>query len=113
MFAKLLKHELRNSSGLLTVLNLSGLGAAILGGVILRATVIYGERIHELALLSIIGTLFFIVLGMIGCYVASIVMLLVRYYKSKFTDQGYLTFTLPVNTLCTIKYTDNPQKNTI
>lgn len=97
MFAKLLKHELRAGSGLPLILNFASLGVAVLGGFSLRIIATYGEDMNTVAMLTILSSLLFFLLAMVGCYVATEILLLVRFYRNKFTDQGYLTFTLPVN----------------
>lgn len=97
MFAKLLKHEWRASAGTLGLLSLAVLGVSVLGGMVLRALTEHGYYLNEMATLGIVLSLVFMVLAMIGCAVAMQIILLVRFYKNKFTDEGYLTFTLPVS----------------
>lgn len=96
MFGKLMKHEWRA-----TVMAQGGLCAAILSLGLLGAVnvaIIYkkAEQISNLAMGSLSLSLLFINLAILLCAAASGILLLVRFYKSRFTDQGYLTFTLPV-----------------
>lgn len=104
MFSKLLKHEWKANWRLLGILSLAVIGLALVGTIALRVMVNYGDMLTEsnsfLALLMLpLALLVFI--GFIGLviYAAAVLfVLLFRFYKNKFTDEGYLTFTLPVNT---------------
>jgi len=98
MFAKLLKHELRSTSGLLGILSACALGVGVLGGLLLRFVMNRPDldNVTEiLAILSIVA-LPFIFLSLIAYAMGGEIYLAIQFYKSKFTDQGYLTFTLPV-----------------
>ena len=99
MFAKLLKHEWKSSSGILGILSLAALGVGVLGGVILR--IITGMEMRqdaELALEVVLSmTMMLLILSLIAYAAAVEIILLYRFYKRKFTDEGYLTFTLPVS----------------
>lgn len=96
MFAKLLKYEWRSNASTFWILSACALGVSILGGVLMNLAVNYGEQMPLLAstgLMSSIGLSFMALFG----YVCAVwIILLVRFYKSRFTDEGYLTFTLPV-----------------
>ena len=98
MFAKLLKHEWRSTVG-----GPGGLCAAILSLGALSAacvTILFTNagKLNDLTVGSLTLSLLFINLAIILCAVAAGILLLVRFYRSRFTDQGYLTFTLPVKT---------------
>lgn len=101
MFSKLLKYEWKAHSGLLGILSLCALGAGLLGGGVLRGLVYMIEQAHKnnTAALGITGLgslLGFIGLALVAYGLAVEFILLFRFYKSRFTDEGYLTFTLPV-----------------
>ena len=101
MFAKLLKHEWRSTREMLGILCLISLGASLLGGLTM-CYLFYGSTHTDVGndTLAIISVLFMvaamIALAVVG--VAAVVVYMGRFYKSRFTDEGYLTFTLPVNT---------------
>ena len=97
MFAKLLKHEWRATSGAQGGLCTAVVGLGIAGAIALAALIQRGNSLNELANASLTLSLLFVYLAVVICAVASWILLLVRYYKSRFTDQGYLTFTLPVS----------------
>lgn len=99
MFTKLLKHDFKSTWGLVGLLCLISLGAGVLGGGAMRYLVWISERGSEemtaptiLCILTMIAAIIFIAV----CGAAALVVLIGRFYKSRFTDEGYLTFTLPV-----------------
>ena len=104
MFSKLLKHEWKANAGLMGVLSLAAAGVGILGTIALRVLINYGDRIAESDSVFVL-LLFPLVLLVGGAFLSLVVyaaavsfVLLFRFYKNKFTDEGYLTFTLPVKT---------------
>lgn len=97
MFAKLLKMEFRSTWNVLGILCLSLVGAGLLGGVAIRYLV--GEDTPKqwlmiLCTLAIVAAVLFFAV----CCAAALIVQIVRFYRSRFTDEGYLTFTLPVTT---------------
>lgn len=99
MFTKLLKHDFKSTWGVIGLLCLVSLGAGILGGGAMRYLVwVSGQGGEEmtvptvLCILTMIVSFFFIAV----CCVGALFVLVWRFYKSRFTDEGYLTFTLPV-----------------
>ena len=101
MFAKLLKHEWRSTREMLGILCLISLGASLLGG--LTMCYLFYVSSHDgggSEALKILSVLFMIAamiaLAVVGA--AAVLVYMGRFYKSRFTDEGYLTFTLPVNT---------------
>lgn len=97
MFAKLLKMEFRSTWNILGILCVSLVGAGLLGGFATRylANVEAPEEwLEVLCCLTVTAVaLFFAV-----CAAAALILQVVRFYRSRFTDEGYLTFTLPVGT---------------
>lgn len=105
MFSRLLKHEWRSSSGLLGLLSLAAGGIGVLATVVLRILVNFSEELLDtlgdwaVVVMSALSMfLFFSVVALSVYAIAVQVILLYRFYKNKFTDEGYLTFTLPVKT---------------
>ena len=97
MFAKLLKHEWRSTREMLGILCL----ISLLGG--LTMCYLFYVSSHDgggSEALKILSVLFMIAamiaLAVVGA--AAVLVYMGRFYKSRFTDEGYLTFTLPVNT---------------
>lgn len=103
MFAKLLKHEWKATARILTILSACVLGIAILGGLDLRLIIAKTNdpSLSTLSSVLMIPAFLFVIfayLGIIGYIIGTYFILLHRFYKSRFTDEGYLTFTLPVKT---------------
>ncbi|MBE6973843.1 MAG: hypothetical protein E7440_08295 [Ruminococcaceae bacterium] len=97
MFGKLMKHEWRATAPTQGLLALASLGVGILAGIILRLLFTYGEEIPEILTASMGASIVFMLLAVVICAAAMSILLMVRFYKHKFTDEGYLTFTLPVS----------------
>ena len=100
MFTKLLKHEWRATRGMLGTLCLVCLGASLLGGGTMRYLMIasYQDAQHNaIVVLNVLAMVAAIIaVAVVG--VAALLLYIGRFYKSRFTDEGYLTFTLPVST---------------
>lgn len=102
MFAKLLKHEWKANGGLLSILSAGALGAGLLGALVLRL-LIYIQRQNAqqdsfgLGTFGLSSALTFIIIALVAYGFAVQFINLFRFYRSKFTDEGYLTFTLPVS----------------
>lgn len=102
MFAKLLKYEWKSTSAILGILSLCALGAGVLGGGVMRFIVYCTEQVDagHTQFVALLSMSMFLLTGLflaLMAYVAgSQIMLFYRFYKSRFTDEGYLTFTLPV-----------------
>lgn len=101
MFRKLLKYEWRANARLFWILSLAALGVALLGGGAMRtANYIVATSQSDVAIATVVPGMyalcFFCFLALIAYVSAVEIINLVRFYKNKFTDEGYLTFTLPV-----------------
>ena len=97
MFAKLLKMEFRSTWNVLGILCLSLVGAGLLGGLAIRyleGASAPAKWLSVLCMLVITAAVLFFVL----CGAAALIVQIFRFYRSRFTDEGYLTFTLPVTT---------------
>ena len=104
MFSRLLKHDWKANSGLLGLLSLAAAGIGVLATVVLRILVktagsLWWELENGLGPVLVVALgmfLFFSVVALSVYAIAVQVILLYRFYKNKYTDEGYLTFTLPV-----------------
>ncbi len=95
MFSKLLKYDLRAVFKYWWIAAVTSLALAVFGGGCLRTVVAAGEELSTFHTFSILG----MVLSFVGlCLFVTLseILILVRFYKNFFTDEGYLTFTLPV-----------------
>ena len=98
MFAKLLKQEWRGSRKVIGVL----CAVILISGVIIGTTALAMTKWGSLGDSDVAATL--AVLLVMACVIAvalscaaSIVYVLCRFYRSRFTEEGYLTYTLPVS----------------
>ncbi len=106
MFAKLLKYEWRSNRNILGILSIIALGIGVVGGVDLRMFQLleHMPTDSDIAELLLVWTIMILIGGVVFCLIALgiyttavSVILLYRFYKHNFTDEGYLTFTLPVS----------------
>ena len=98
MFAKLLKREWKASCRLLSIMSLAALGVAVLEAVVFRM-LITGAEPDRSGMVSgtMVQMMLFLSLAIVAYVIGVQIFLIVRFYKNKFTDEGYLTFTLPVS----------------
>ena len=104
MFSRVLKHEWKANSGLLGLLSLAAVGIGVLATVVLRILVntagsLWWELEDGLGAILVVALGMFLLFAVVALSVYAIavqVILLHRFYKNKYTDEGYLTFTLPV-----------------
>ncbi len=103
MFGKCLKHEFRATARQLTPLFIAMLAVSLLAGLFLGI----GERMPEsegYTAVSILSSFFSGILAValialiVAVAIVAFVMIIRRFYTSFFSDEGYLTFTLPVTT---------------
>ena len=96
MLAKLLKHELKADGSVMGTLCAASLGVGLIGGLTMRYLLSAEGNAQEGALVAIaMLLLFFSFLALALFSAGSGLFLLYQFYKRKFTDEGYLTFTLP------------------
>ncbi len=102
MFIKLLKHEWKASRSTLSILALAALGMGLLATLDLRLFIAGIQNntgtnplytMVQIAMLLLLAACF---VGLVAYGIGTQLLLLYRFYKNKFTDEGYLTFTLPV-----------------
>lgn len=101
MLGKLLKYDLRSVSRLLVPATLLAAAVTILGTVALRliiyiSTTYSGGFVATAAIVGLVLIVVASVVALIAYSVVSVIFIYVRFYKNLFTDEGYLTFTLPV-----------------
>ena len=99
MLRKVLKYDLNSTWRLWTVFSVTILLLSILGGLSLGELVKLGNNTDNIAIIRGIGAYFGIMIygGALSIYSAGTYLLCAfRFYKNLFTDEAYLTFTLPV-----------------
>lgn len=101
MLKKLLKYDVSSIWKLWTALSVAVLGMSLVTSLIIRAAIEINlvDDTSLMAVFSIIGAVFTglgLVLVWSGILLITPIMCYIRYYKNFFSDEGYLTFTLPV-----------------
>lgn len=100
MFRLLLRHDWKSIRGILGLLCLICLGAGIVGGFAIRFIILMPEQNDDAVLRAVLSmfslTISFVSIGVTtsGC----LFFCIWRFYRSRFSDEGYMTFTLPVTT---------------
>lgn len=102
MLSKVFKHDFR-AIGKKTLPLMTVMGMLAVLNTVLMTVLLYGLEGHSsrgAALAKgLLGTLLgFSFVALVALYVVAYVLMFSRYYKSTFTDEGYLTLTLPVGT---------------
>lgn len=97
MLGKLMKYEWRGLR-LPVAIMIGVLGATTLLTCLIIFTI--NPKLDDVAtgfsVLSLMLSIFLYYFGIIGCSVGSMLIIAIRFYKTTYTDQGYLTHTLPV-----------------
>ena len=96
MLKKLLKYDLRATFKYWWLAAVSSLGLSLLCGLAIR--ILNDSELGNNAFFAIFSVLIVIltVIGVSAFMVSAEVFIFIRYYQNFFSDEGYLTFTLPV-----------------
>ena len=104
MFRKVLKYDFRAVGRLWWILALALTWISVLGAIALRSIISFTSmdmsRYTVLTEIMLIGAIIFLFASFIAiCASGLLTQLLVyyRFYRNFYTDEGYLTFTLPVS----------------
>ena len=101
MLGKLLKYDLRSIFKYWWLFAVSSIGVSVLGAVSLLGFVstVNSETVSDLEIFIGIMCFFaflFCMLALSAFIIVAEILIFVRFYKNLFSDEGYLTFTLPV-----------------
>ena len=97
MLGKLIKYEWKGLRFPLMIMMIVLAGTMILtGGVILTINPKLDETLAWYSVMALMLSIFLYYFGIIGCTLGTTLIVVVRFYKTCYTDQGYLTHTLPV-----------------
>lgn len=108
MFAKLLKYDMKSLRRVGVTILLVILAAAIIGSacvaLLVTSDIIHGDApesgiaavLQGLTYMAIFFVMMMVVFALIGAATVMSVFIYVNFYKNLITDEGYLTFTLPV-----------------
>lgn len=98
MFGKVLKYDFRAIAKMFLILALSSLGAAVFGGLCIRISVdlLADTKYIFLGIVTMLLAIFSII-AFVAALLVVLILLFVNFYKKFFSDEAYLTFTLPVS----------------
>lgn len=98
MFRKLLKYDMKSVWKVWRIMAVILLGLSVVGSFVLRYILENFDKMLYSTPLSMMFSLFMLTafMSILAAYVITIVFVFLRFYKNFFTDEGYLTFTLPV-----------------
>lgn len=95
MLKKLLRYDLKSVFKYWWIAAIASLGLSMAGGFCI--SVMTSEKdVPTLIAVLMVLTLIFSIIGIVAFSIISYILVYVRFYKNFFTDEGYLTFTLPV-----------------
>lgn len=95
MLKKLLRYDLKSVFKYWWIAAVASLGLSVAGGFCI--SVMTAEKdVPALITVLMALTLIFSIIGIVAFSIISYILIYVRFYKNFFTDEGYLTFTLPV-----------------
>lgn len=95
MFAKLLKYDLRAVFKYWWMAAVASAIIAALGGICISIVNVDYTKYGALQTIATLGIVL-AVIGIVIFFTLSEILVLVRFYKNFYSDEGYLTFTLPV-----------------
>ena len=98
MFGKLMKHEWRSNRYLVLLLCALTAGSGLLAGGALRYMTWFVASGNDAVASAYSVLLTIAVILFLGCSFLPMYLFAYRFYKSRFTDRGYLMLTLPVTT---------------
>ena len=98
MLGKLFKHEFKETAKLLVPLNLALVALTIIGAILLGTSVLQNESFEILA----VSSMLIYMLSIFALFIITTVYLAIRYYKTMYSSEGYLTHTLPVSSTAII-----------
>jgi len=95
MLGKLIKHELKNTGLIASLLCVLTIVIGFATGIFFRIIIIPDLIDEELSTLLFILGITGVIIALSSINMAMTIYLVVHYYKSLYTSQGYLSFTLP------------------
>lgn len=99
MFGKLLKYDFRAVARVWWIVAVSALGISLAGATVFRflfSSADGGEMTGILAAFAVLSLLA-CAFALAASVLVTMILVYLRFYKNFFTDEGYLTFTLPVS----------------
>ena len=102
MLGKLLRYDIKSILRYWWIIAISTLGAAVLGGGAMRFMIEFNKIEDPSVILSLTYISAFLlfalcIFAIVASFILTYILVFYRFYKNFFTDEGYLTFTLPVS----------------
>lgn len=102
MFGRALKNDMKAVWHLWWIIAASVGGLSVISSFVLRFLIANADKTDGNTLLSFLwgaALLFFMVsvIAIFASTIGTVILVLMRFYKNFFTDEGYLTFTLPIS----------------
>ncbi|MBQ8837222.1 MAG: hypothetical protein IJ002_06930 [Clostridia bacterium] len=99
MFRKLLKYDIKAVWGIWRVMAVILVIMSVVGSFVMRFLNSHIDKLYYSSTLSGLMSLFVLtaVLSVFAAFTITAVLVFIRFHKNFFTDEGYLTFTLPVS----------------
>ena len=101
MLGKLLKYEFKNTYKLMFIIYGIMAFVTILGCIAMYSNSDPAGMTNQIQEIFFTAAMVFYVLGVFALFVVSYVYMCVHFYKTMYSDQGYLTHTLPVGQMST------------
>ncbi|MDE7324413.1 MAG: hypothetical protein K2N73_17205 [Lachnospiraceae bacterium] len=99
MLGKLFKYEWKGFRFPMLIMLIVLAGTTVLTcSVIITINPRYDETFTWYSVMALMLSVFLYYFGIIGCSLGVLLIIAIRFYKTCYTDQGYLTHTLPVST---------------
>ncbi len=98
MLGKLFKHEMQETAKLLLPLCLIVIAATLLGAVFIQTGLFENPHLTTIAAIYMILYVF----SIFALFILSAIYLMIRFYKTMYSSQGYLTHTLPVSSFAVL-----------
>lgn len=95
MLKKLLKYDLKSIFKYWWIAAIVSIGLSIAGGLAISITT-SDKDVPAFISVLVVFSILFAIIGIFAFPILTYILAYVRYYKNFFTDEGYLTFTLPV-----------------
>lgn len=99
MLGKLFKYEWKGLRFPMLIMLIVLAGTTVLTcSIIVTINPKYDETFTWYSVMALVLSIFLYYFGVIGCSLGVMLIIAIRFYKTCYTDQGYLTHTLPVST---------------
>ncbi len=99
MLNKLLTYDMKSIGRFWWIIAASDIAISFVGAIALRVLLsdIYNSSLNIFMTIMMAFVVIISIVGIIAAFLATQILIFIRFYKHFFSDEGYLTFTLPVS----------------